>query len=128
MGIGGTDPAAIDTAVLYDQIQQLQQRFPQHRILVQPNVTSAADLHTYYHEPEKFMRQEKCYMPWRTALVMPNGGVIVRNRCYHVVFGNIFEQPFMDIWNNQAYRDFRVALREAGTFPACARCYGAFEA
>ena len=128
LGIGGTEPGKIDAAILYSQIQQLQQRFPQHRILVQPDVTSLAELQMYYHEPETFIRQKKCYMPWRTALVMPNGGVIVRNRCYHVVFGNIFEQPFMDIWNNQAYRDFRVALKEAGTFPACARCYGAFEA
>lgn len=127
LGIGSTDPGKVDTAVLWQAFERLKQTYPAHRILIQPNVTTEADLHTYYHQPETFLGQTHCYMPWRTAMVMPNGGVIVRNRCYHTVFGNIFESGLMAIWNNDAYRTFRQALRQAGTFPACARCYGAFE-
>jgi Fe-coproporphyrin III synthase len=127
LGIGGTDPHQVDTAVLYGQLRQIKERFPARRILIQPNITTEAELETYYHRSEVALRPPRCFMPWRTTMIMPDGGVIVRNRCYHVVFGNIFEQNLMDIWNNRTYTAFRQALKQAGAFPACVRCYGMFE-
>lgn len=126
LGVGGVDPAAVDVAELAAQLAELRRRLPAWQLLIQPPVEDEAGLRAYYREPARFLRGRRCAMPWQTAMVIPDGGVIVRNRCYHVVFGNIFEQPLMEIWNNERYRAFRAALRAEGAFPACSRCYGAF--
>lgn len=126
LGIGDADPAAIDVGVLADQLRQLRTRYPAWMIHIQPDVTDAEELRAYYYEPTRFLRGKRCEMPWQTAMVIADGSVIVRNRCYHVVFGNIFEQGLVEIWNGERFRSFRAALHQAGAFPACSRCYGAF--
>ncbi len=126
LGVGGCDPSAVDVAVLSEQILQIKRQQRTWKTLIQPDITTKAELDVYYHRPQRFLHKKRCFMPWQTALIMPDGGVIVRNRCYHVVFGNILAQDFVSIWNNRAYRAFRIALKQAGAFPACSRCYGAF--
>jgi MoaA/NifB/PqqE/SkfB family radical SAM enzyme len=126
LGVGGVDPARVDTRILANQFLQIQKLVPPGQLLIQPGITSEEDLDTYYHKSQIPMRSKGCWMPWQTTMVMPDGGVIVRNRCYHLVFGNIFEQSILEIWNNQRYRDFRKMLKQAKIFPACTRCYGAF--
>lgn len=126
LGVGAVDPSKIDVDVLAGQLRELRARHPAWYLHIQPGLTYAAELAAYYQEPERFLRGRRCSMPWQTAMVIADGSVIVRNRCYHVVFGNIFEQPLLDIWNGERFRSFRAALRTAGAFPACARCYGAF--
>jgi MoaA/NifB/PqqE/SkfB family radical SAM enzyme len=126
LGVGVCTPVAVDVAVLSDQILHLRRHHRIWKTLFQPDLSTEAELDIYYRQPQRFLHRKRCFMPWQTALIMPDGGVIVRNRCYHVVFGNIFEQDLVTIWNNQAYRAFRTALKQAGAFPACSRCYGAF--
>jgi MoaA/NifB/PqqE/SkfB family radical SAM enzyme len=126
LAVGGTDPSAVDVGVLYEQICQLKERYPAWQIKVQPSLTTEAELRTYYHQPRVLLGGGRCFMPWQTAMIIPDGSVIIRNRCYHIIFGSIFEDDLMSIWNGQPFRAFRVALRQVGVFPACARCYGAF--
>jgi MoaA/NifB/PqqE/SkfB family radical SAM enzyme len=126
MGLGGTDPMKVSASVLADQFNQIKMLVPSRRLLIQPGITNQDELEVYYHHPQTPLRSKACLMPWQTTMVMPDGGVIVRNRCFHLVFGNIFDQPIMEIWNNHRYRAFRKALKQAKTFPACTRCYGAF--
>jgi Fe-coproporphyrin III synthase len=126
LGVGAVDPERIDVQVLADQLQQLQRRYPAWYLHIQPGISAASTLQAYYREPARFLHGQRCTMPWQTAMVIADGSVIVRNRCYHVVFGNIFEEPLLAIWNGERFRSFRRALRTTGVFPACARCYGAF--
>lgn len=127
LGVGGVDPALVDLAALAEQIRQLRTRYPAWLIHLQPAVADPDALRIYYREPARFLHGRRCTMPWQTAMIIPDGSVIVRNRCYHVVFGSIFEQGLLEIWNGERFRAFRAALRGAGAFPACTRCYGVFE-
>lgn len=126
LGVGAVSPEAIDVVLLAEQLRQLRTRYPAWKIHIQPGITDARELQIYYQQPERFLRGRRCEMPWQTAMVIADGSVIVRNRCYHVVFGNIFEQPLLEIWNGERFRMFRSALQAAGAFPACTRCYGVF--
>jgi radical SAM protein with 4Fe4S-binding SPASM domain len=65
---------------------------------------------------EYFKAQEevKCNWPWEAVTINPNGSV---SPCCSVEeekddFGNIFEAPFREIWNNDKYRQARRHIRE----------------
>jgi radical SAM protein with 4Fe4S-binding SPASM domain len=64
-----------------------------------------------------------CVAPWNTMYVNAHGGV--HPCCFtpfqEMVFGNIFEKGFKEIWNNKAYRDFRRELK-TGMPRFCAHC------
>jgi MoaA/NifB/PqqE/SkfB family radical SAM enzyme len=126
LAVGGTDPQAVDVAVLHHQIRELRRRYPPWQIKIQPHLATEADLHAYYHRPDRPLGKGRCFMPWQTVMIIPDGSVIVRNRCFHLVFGSIFDHDLMSIWNGPAFRAFRLALRHVGAFPACTRCYGVF--
>ena len=52
--------------------------------------------------------------------MFPNGDVFPCESINYKM-GNIFEDDFREIWNNNKYVNFRNRLRK-GLFPACARC------
>lgn len=66
-----------------------------------------------------------CYMPWYSIFITCDGWV---NPCdfscdNEVVFGNAFEQPFKEIWNNEKLKAFRRQLLEnRKNIPICANC------
>lgn len=125
LGIGGSAPLfEVDTKILSQQLTYIQEMLPLQKLVIKPSITSVQELDIYYHHPNRFFRQKLCRMPWQTMMVIPDGSVIVRNRCYNLIFGNIFENSVAEIWNGPSYRAFRVALKKAGAFPACSRCYG----
>lgn len=68
-----------------------------------------------------------CYFPWFTAWIDVDGTVrpcpIIPWQKGIAHMGNVFEQPFAEIWNNKKYRDFRIAHanRERPTEP-CRTC------
>jgi radical SAM protein with 4Fe4S-binding SPASM domain len=59
--------------------------------------------------------QEKvCNWPWEAMVINPNGSVSV---CCSVEdekddFGNIFQQSFMEVWNNEKYRAARKYIKD----------------
>ncbi len=61
-------------------------------------------------EPNK----KKCYFPWFTSWIDADGTVrpcpIIPWQNDVAKMGNVFEEPFMDIWNNQRYQDLRKDL------------------
>lgn len=55
-----------------------------------------------------------CINPWFKTYVTFDGWVTPCSRYYsknHYTFGNLFEEPFDLIWNNQRYQKFRQAVR-----------------
>ena len=55
-----------------------------------------------------------CYWPWEAIVINPNGSI---SPCCSVEdekddFGNIFQQSFTEIWNNEKYRMARRYIKE----------------
>jgi len=64
-----------------------------------------------------------CYLPWYTPYITWDGNVCpcdfyAENE---IVFGNVFEEPFMKIWNNEKARAFRKQLikKRVGICASC---------
>jgi radical SAM protein with 4Fe4S-binding SPASM domain len=67
--------------------------------------------------------------PWTTAYVTANGNCLpccispFSTADYEsLLMGNLFERPFAELWNDDAYGSFRTRLLSAEPSPACASC------
>jgi MoaA/NifB/PqqE/SkfB family radical SAM enzyme len=70
-----------------------------------------------------------CMRPWTTAYVTANGNALpccispFATSDYHsLLLGNVFEQPFDDVWNAERYRAWRERLLSDHPNTACAGC------
>ena len=117
-----TQPGRVDVGALYRQIEAVKRRDRERgRVAFLPEFT-LDQLGRYFYEPDAFMGNSRCMVNWFIAQIIASGEVIPYTRCYHVVLGNINEQPFMDIWNGPRARAWRRDLRTHRRFPACTRC------
>ena len=70
--------------------------------------------------------QRVCLLPWFSCYITVSGNV--RPCCSFgegetLVMGNLFEEPFEQIWNNEKYRAFRrAALDHKLTYTVCRNC------
>lgn len=78
-----------------------------------------ADLHPW----------QACLRPWTTAYVTANGNCLpcclspfTTNDYESLILGNLFEQPFDEIWNDDRYRRFRSDFFSDHPHKACANC------
>ena len=78
----------------------------------------------YYADPQEAFGKTRCFVPWLEAEILPNGDVTPCSDRPDLIVGNVRKEPFKEIWNNDAYRSFRRAMREDGLFPYCSRCCG----
>jgi len=69
--------------------------------------------------------KKSCFIPWYSSYIAWNGDVFPC--CYYyngqIKFGNIFEKPFLEIWDSLAYQTFRKTLRDdRNRLPICKAC------
>ena len=60
-------------------------------------------------------KEQRCHWPWISAFLTVNGDITPCCNCpdpAKLSFGNIFQQPFLEIWNSREYRDFRSTFRK----------------
>ena len=72
-------------------------------------------------------RDKPCRWPWTSAYVASNGDVVpccIVADSDTVRMGNVFEQPFGEIWNGPAYRQLREQIRTHQLPSFCHNCYG----
>lgn len=62
----------------------------------------------------------KCFFPWSNARIDPFGTVYPCS--ISLTMGDIRSDPFMKIWNDRRYREFRKKLKGEKLFPSCSRC------
>jgi MoaA/NifB/PqqE/SkfB family radical SAM enzyme len=117
---GGTDPFAVDLAVLGRQLDIIRTKHAD-RATILPDL-SAAQLLRYFRKPGEFISGTRCMVSWFIAQIIANGDVIPYTRCYNVPLGNVRTQSFKEIWNGQAMLAWRKDLRHEHRFPACTRC------
>jgi len=112
----------IDTEFLIDMLKRLRARKSPVSVSVYPNFTDD-EIRRYYTSfefvPDSYA--PRCISPWMTVYIFPNGDV---KPCLDVCFvaGNILEERFPEIWNNEKFRRYRSVLKKRGYFPACTRC------
>ena len=117
-----TQPEAVDVDVLHQQVEAVKALDRDRRIATFLPEFTRDELRRYFHSPHEFMGGTRCMVNWFIAEIIASGEVIPYTRCYHVPFGNINEQSFVDIWNGPKAREWRRDLRTHRRFPACTRC------
>ena len=70
-----------------------------------------------------------CMRPWTTAYITANGNALpcciapfATDNYDSLKLGNLFEQPFVEIWNDERYQQWRRDLLSDTPHPACAGC------
>ena len=70
-----------------------------------------------------------CLRPWTTAYVTANGNCLpccispfTTNDYESLILGNLFDKPFVELWNSASYQQFRTKLLSTQPHKACANC------
>lgn len=70
-----------------------------------------------------------CLRPWATAYITANGNALpcciapfATTRYRELILGNVWEQSFSRIWNDEPYRAWRAALLSVSPHQACLGC------
>jgi MoaA/NifB/PqqE/SkfB family radical SAM enzyme len=116
--VGENLPDGEDVVKTIDVVRSLETDTPIH---IHPHL-SDDELLIYYNEPHTQIIPY-CHSRWLRVEITPEGDV---TPCMGYVVGNIKEEPFMKLWNNEKFRNFRRKLEKKGTFPGCYRCCGLF--
>lgn len=102
---------------LQEIIADIDSKRHRTRVALSPHIRQK-DLRAYYLDL-KHPFYNRCFWPWDTLMVKPNGDV---EACFHYRIGNVKKEHLLDLWNAAKMRKFRNALKQVGLFPSCARC------
>jgi len=80
---------------------------------------SLQQMHTWYTDPAQLLRNRRPKCPWMMANVFHDGTM---RMCDDVIMGDLEEDSFWKIWNNERMVKFRKILKENKHFPICAGC------
>jgi radical SAM protein with 4Fe4S-binding SPASM domain len=89
-----------------------------------PRIMGAANLQTYYTDHRARFGYDQCISIYQAVEVNSNGDLSPCRDYHDYVVGNIKEATITELWNSQAYRDFRRSLTTEGLMPVCSRCCG----
>jgi len=80
----------------------------------------------YYTNIHETFGNDRCYSVWVKSYILPNGDVTPCPDFPDYITGNITQEKFMDIWNGERYRKWRLELKKRKLFPICYRCCDLF--
>lgn len=123
--IGGWKPT--DYAGLSRQLDTLSRRALSPRspgVFILPHLTRPADLERYYTRHDATFGFDRCTSIYRAVEINSNGEVSPCRDYNDFVVGNVKTHSITEIWNNDAYRNFRRSLKTDGLMPVCTRCCG----
>jgi radical SAM protein with 4Fe4S-binding SPASM domain len=66
--------------------------------------------------------RQPCYAPWTHALIAADGHVAPCCSAPRLVMGDVQQQSFAQVWQGDAYRALRAAMRDGQPLPHCAGC------
>ncbi|MGB8645669.1 MAG: radical SAM protein [Anaerolineae bacterium] len=73
----------------------------------------------------QFLRKryiQRCYEPWRTAVIHANGEVVPCSLWQGGPMGSLQKDSFVTVWNNDEYRRLRDELQNGNLRPGCRAC------
>ncbi len=122
--MGEANPTEIDPGKLYDELQQLQKKYPQNLYQYHffPCQMNQEELAQWFGGKDFLHPEITCHVPWSHCQILYNGDVVINGRCCSPSLGNITEQSFSSIWNGPVAQEFRKKLKSVGNFPVCNRC------
>jgi len=118
-----SDAAQIDVEQLIKEIRRLRRLKTRLPFLFVPDL-SESQLRRYFSDPGHTFGHKRCYSPWHTVEIQPNGDVATCRDYPDYVCGNIREEPLPQIFNGERYKRFRRVLKENKLLPICGRCCG----
>lgn len=65
---------------------------------------------------------QSCFEPWRTAVIHPNGDIHPCSLWQGAAIGNLQQQDFAAIWNNDEYQKLRAELQSGNLRAGCQAC------
>lgn len=68
------------------------------------------------------LRHSACLSPWQTAPIGADGTLFACDCQPQRIVGNIFEHPFLELWNGPVMRRLRLELLSDKLTPACRAC------
>jgi len=109
----------IDVSVLEAELRALEAAEYPFRVEFHPPLP-VPEMMEFYRNPD-FRREtaRPCTLISSYAFVDPRGRLYP---CLTLDMGNVFEQPFEDVWNGRKFRAFRRLLRREQRLPLCERC------
>lgn len=113
----GDDIADVDVSLLVEEVQKIQKGKPKIPISFFPSLASKSGVPKYFSK--SCHTKASCHAPWLLTEILPDGGL---SPCLSYVVGNLREESFQGLWNNQTFRHFRKVLKKEGYFQACFRC------
>lgn len=90
-------------------------------------VATALDVPMEMKHGEEYSAANPCPWPWSSAYVAANGDVVPCCRIADasvVKMGNLHDEPFSKIWNNDKYRALRRRISRGDIPHYCRSCYG----
>lgn len=122
-----TDFSKIDIHKLANQIARIKRKNYQFKPSFSPELTTVEELEIYYNRPNVKLGRT-CNDVFTNVMIKTDGTVIpAHGRCYNHTMGNLYDQSLDQIWNSNAYGNFRKTIVDAGgLLPACNRCCSAF--
>ncbi len=112
----------IEVKYLIAKIAELKNRDSKVGISFYPNF-SDPDVERYYTDfdfvPTSY--KNRCVSPWMVAYIFPDGTV---RPCQSLNYssGNLKENGFKKIWNNENHIRFRQITKRLKRYPVCSRC------
>ncbi len=76
---------------------------------------------------QRYSKANRCPWPWQSTYIAANGDVVpccVIADSSVVKMGNVFDEPFADVWNNDRYRELRRRIASDDIPHYCRGCYG----
>jgi radical SAM protein with 4Fe4S-binding SPASM domain len=117
--------AGIDAARVAAQIERVRDAYQAagKGVVTRPRVTTEDNTRAHFDGRFDAMRDhhDRCYFPWMYAEVSSSGGVTPCHTFYDLTFGNVNDQPLLEIWRSERFEDARRRFRE-GLLPVCHAC------
>jgi len=121
VGFAWDDPPEIDVEYLISELNWVKHYKSKMNISVFPNFDDDEVRRWYTQFDFKSTSyRNRCQSLWVTAYVFPDGTV----RPYHsmnFITGNIRDNRFREIWNNDLYRDYRKHIKANKKFAVCSK-------
>ncbi len=126
------DETSIDSVALQKSISYLLKREHKFKLAFFPAL-KISDVPSYYSTQQDIFyngtkpgeRIKRCIAPWTHLMIYPNGDAVFCNDNPDYVLGNIKNERFSEIWNNDKSKKFRKFIKE-DFLPICSRCCGLY--
>ena len=109
-----------DTGLLKEQLEKITdaaKKSPVQLRLTPPGISMRDVIDVYQNRLD--LSDKTCFSPWSMAVLSAYGDVFP---CSNYAVGNIRNEEFLKLWNNEKMMKFRRELKEKRIFESCGGC------